>query len=124
MQIHNLDFIVDIWSIGCIFGEMVRGGVMFPGSDHIDQWTKIIELLGTPSNDFMTRLQPTVRYVLKSVALIYIIISSMYVVHQHTRIGFCMRHHMMFTGLTNISTAIKADIIYCLQKNIKIVHFK
>jgi len=52
---------VDIWSIGCIFGEMVRGGVMFPGSDHIDQWTKIIELLGTPANEFMARLQPTVR---------------------------------------------------------------
>lgn len=53
--------LVDIWSIGCIFGEMVRGGVMFPGSDHIDQWTKIIELLGTPANEFMARLQPTVR---------------------------------------------------------------
>ncbi|KAF6039081.1 MAPK10 [Bugula neritina] len=52
---------VDIWSIGCIFGEMVRGSVMFPGTDHIDQWTKIIELLGTPSNDFLARLQPTVR---------------------------------------------------------------
>lgn len=42
---------------------MVRAGVMFPGSDHIDQWTKIIELLGTPTNDFMARLQPTVRLV-------------------------------------------------------------
>lgn len=55
--------LVDIWSIGCIFGEMVRGSVMFPGTDHIDQWTKIIELLGTPSNDFLARLQPTVRLV-------------------------------------------------------------
>ena len=54
---------MDIWSIGCIFGEMVRGGVMFPGTDHIDQWTKIIELLGTPSTEFMGRLQPTVRLV-------------------------------------------------------------
>lgn len=52
---------VDIWSVGCIFGEMIRGQVMFPGSDHIDQWTKIIELLGTPSQEFMKRLQPTVR---------------------------------------------------------------
>lgn len=39
---------------------------MFPGSDHIDQWTKIIELLGTPSHDFMQRLQPTVRLVSSS----------------------------------------------------------
>ncbi|CAH1795632.1 unnamed protein product [Owenia fusiformis] len=52
---------VDIWSVGCIMGEMIRGGVMFPGTDHIDQWNKIIEQLGTPSQEFMQRLQPTVR---------------------------------------------------------------
>ncbi len=51
----------DIWSVGCIFGEMLRGSVVFPGSDHINQWTKIIEQLGTPSHEFMNRLQPTVR---------------------------------------------------------------
>lgn len=33
---------VDIWSVGCIMGEMIRGGVLFPGNDHIDQWNKII----------------------------------------------------------------------------------
>ncbi|CAD5122219.1 DgyrCDS10670 [Dimorphilus gyrociliatus] len=52
---------VDIWSVGCIMGEMIRGGVMFPGSDHIDQWNKIIEQLGTPSRSFISRLQETVR---------------------------------------------------------------
>lgn len=40
---------------------MIRGSVLFPGSDHIDQWTKIVEQLGTPSAMFMRRLQPTVR---------------------------------------------------------------
>ncbi|XP_061175074.1 stress-activated protein kinase JNK-like isoform X1 [Saccostrea echinata] len=52
---------VDIWSVGCIMAELIRGAVMFPGSDHIDQWNKIIEQLGTPSREFMQRLQPTVR---------------------------------------------------------------
>lgn len=52
---------VDIWSVGCIFAELIRGGVMFPGTDHIDQWNKIIEQLGTPSQEFMKRLQPMVR---------------------------------------------------------------
>ncbi|KAL7636068.1 UNVERIFIED_CONTAM: hypothetical protein RMT77_013887 [Armadillidium vulgare] len=52
---------VDIWSVGCIMGEMIRGGVLFPGTDHIDQWNKIIEQLGTPTVEFMQRLQPTVR---------------------------------------------------------------
>lgn len=52
---------VDVWSIGCIFGEMIRGSVMFPGTDHIDQWNKVIELLGTPPQSFFDRLQPSVR---------------------------------------------------------------
>lgn len=52
---------VDIWSVGCIMGEMIRGTVLFPGTDHIDQWNKIIEQLGSPSREFMQRLQPTVR---------------------------------------------------------------
>ncbi|XP_075223369.1 stress-activated protein kinase JNK-like isoform X2 [Lycorma delicatula] len=52
---------VDMWSVGCIMAEMIRGEVLFPGSDHVNQWNKIIELLGTPSLDFMMRLKPTVR---------------------------------------------------------------
>lgn len=27
--------LVDIWSVGCIFGEMIRGQVIFPGSDRM-----------------------------------------------------------------------------------------
>ncbi|XP_038626853.1 mitogen-activated protein kinase 9 isoform X4 [Tachyglossus aculeatus] len=52
---------VDIWSVGCIMGELVKGCVIFQGTDHIDQWNKVIEQLGTPSTDFMKKLQPTVR---------------------------------------------------------------
>ncbi|KAK4337422.1 hypothetical protein RND71_043879 [Anisodus tanguticus] len=52
---------VDIWSVGCIMGEMILGSIVFPGTDHINQWTKIIEILGTPSSHFMQRLNPTVR---------------------------------------------------------------
>lgn len=26
---------VDMWSVGCIFGEMIRGTVLFPGTDRI-----------------------------------------------------------------------------------------
>ena len=38
---------VDLWSVGCIMGEMIRGYVLFPGTDHIDQWNKIIGMLTT-----------------------------------------------------------------------------
>lgn len=52
---------VDIWSVGCIMGEMIKGSVIFQGTDHIDQWNKVIEILGTPSLEFMNRLMETVR---------------------------------------------------------------
>uniref|UniRef100_A0A8C2ZCU5 Stress-activated protein kinase JNK n=1 Tax=Cyclopterus lumpus TaxID=8103 RepID=A0A8C2ZCU5_CYCLU len=52
---------VDIWSVGCIMGEMVKGSVIFQGTDHIDQWNKVIEVLGTPHLEFMNRLMETVR---------------------------------------------------------------
>ncbi|KAH7708632.1 CMGC/MAPK protein/JNK protein kinase [Aphelenchoides avenae] len=52
---------VDVWSIGCIFAELIRGKVLFPGTDHIDQWTKIVEVVGTPGKEFTSRLQSTVR---------------------------------------------------------------
>uniref|UniRef100_A0A8C2EJQ6 Stress-activated protein kinase JNK n=1 Tax=Cyprinus carpio TaxID=7962 RepID=A0A8C2EJQ6_CYPCA len=52
---------VDIWSVGCILAEMVRHKILFPGRDYIDQWNKVIEQLGTPSQEFMMKLNQSVR---------------------------------------------------------------
>jgi serine/threonine protein kinase len=40
---------VDVWSIGCIFAEMVSGIPLFPGRSDIDQIFKIFQRRGTPS---------------------------------------------------------------------------
>mgnify|MGYP002627320862 CR=1 FL=1 len=40
---------IDMWSIGCIFGEMVSGQILFKGFSENDQLRKIFELLGTPN---------------------------------------------------------------------------
>ncbi|XP_050620317.1 cyclin-dependent kinase 3 isoform X2 [Macaca thibetana thibetana] len=40
---------VDIWSIGCIFAEMVTRKALFPGDSEIDQLFRIFRMLGTPS---------------------------------------------------------------------------
>jgi len=40
---------VDIWSVGCIFAEMVNGRPLFPGSSENDQLMKIFKTLGTPT---------------------------------------------------------------------------
>nr|XP_020471533.1 mitogen-activated protein kinase 8-like [Monopterus albus] len=57
----SFHFSVDVWSVGCIMAEMVRGSVLFPGTDHIDQWNKVIEQLGTPSQEFLMKLNQSVR---------------------------------------------------------------
>ena len=40
---------VDLWSVGCIFGEMSSGRPLFPGTSEADQLTKIFKVLGTPN---------------------------------------------------------------------------
>jgi mitogen-activated protein kinase 15 len=42
---------VDIWSIGCILGELLGGKPMFPGTSTMNQLEKIIEVTGKPSQD-------------------------------------------------------------------------
>ncbi|KAI0074884.1 Pkinase-domain-containing protein [Panus rudis PR-1116 ss-1] len=43
---------IDMWSVGCIFAEMVRRGhPLFPGDSEIDQIFKIFKILGTPNEE-------------------------------------------------------------------------
>ncbi|XP_043917691.1 cyclin-dependent kinase 11A [Protopterus annectens] len=40
---------IDLWSVGCIFGELLTQKPLFPGKSEIDQINKIFKDLGTPS---------------------------------------------------------------------------
>ncbi|KAL8207449.1 UNVERIFIED_CONTAM: Cyclin-dependent kinase 11B [Gekko kuhli] len=40
---------IDIWSVGCIFGELLTQKPLFPGKSKIDQINKVFKDLGTPS---------------------------------------------------------------------------
>lgn len=42
---------IDIWSVGCIFGEMLGRKPMFAGHDYIDQLKRITKVIGTPRNE-------------------------------------------------------------------------
>ncbi|MBA0820331.1 hypothetical protein Gohar_028094, partial [Gossypium harknessii] len=41
---------VDIWSVGCILGEMMTRQPLFPGRDHVHQLRLITELIGSPND--------------------------------------------------------------------------
>ena len=40
---------VDLWSVGCIFGELVNFSPIFPGENDIDQLGLVIRTMGTPN---------------------------------------------------------------------------
>ena len=42
---------VDVWSIGCILGELVNGKAIFPGTSTLNQIERILQLLGKPTNE-------------------------------------------------------------------------
>ncbi|XP_075976427.1 cyclin-dependent kinase 2-like [Anticarsia gemmatalis] len=39
---------VDVWSLACIYAEMVSGRTLFPGDSEIDQLFRVFRALGTP----------------------------------------------------------------------------
>lgn len=43
---------VDMWALGTIMAELVNLVPLFPGADHLDQITKICEILGDPGDQY------------------------------------------------------------------------
>ncbi|KAE8623312.1 hypothetical protein XENTR_v10005559 [Xenopus tropicalis] len=48
---------VDIWSVGCIMGEMLTGKTLFKGKDYLDQLTQILKVTGVPGPEFIQKLE-------------------------------------------------------------------
>lgn len=51
-----IDSIVDMWSVGCIFAEMLGGKPLFKGRDYVDQLNQILQILGTPDEATLRRV--------------------------------------------------------------------
>jgi cell division cycle 2-like len=48
---REYDYEIDIWSIGCIFAELLTNKPLFQGKNEVDQLSKILGLLGTPTKE-------------------------------------------------------------------------
>ncbi|KAL8449702.1 hypothetical protein Emed_002957 [Eimeria media] len=49
---------IDIWSMGCVLGELLLGRPLFAGETSVDQLVKIIQVLGTPTRCQMSAMNP------------------------------------------------------------------
>lgn len=58
---------LDMWSVGCILGEMVRKQPLFPGTDHVQQMKLVTDVVGSPSeNDIASFESEAARNFLRS----------------------------------------------------------
>lgn len=50
--------LIDMWSVACVSAELIQGKVLFPGDSGIDQLMEIIKILGTPTRDDLSAMNP------------------------------------------------------------------
>ncbi|KAI7892183.1 kinase-like domain-containing protein [Mucor mucedo] len=53
---------IDMWSFGCIVAELFLGLPLFPGSSEYNQLFRIVEMLGTPSKDMLSKGRNTNKF--------------------------------------------------------------
>lgn len=56
LSFANYTASIDMWSVGCILAELLGGRPIFKGEDYVDQLNKILDLLGTPTEDTLRRV--------------------------------------------------------------------
>ncbi|XP_030196179.1 mitogen-activated protein kinase 7 [Gadus morhua] len=48
LSLHHYSLAIDLWSVGCIFAEMLGRKQLFPGKHYVHQLQLILAVLGTP----------------------------------------------------------------------------
>ena len=61
----SYDYKVDIWSLGCIFAELLTGEQLFKEKNELQQLTDILRVIGNPSESFISNLPTNTQKVFK-----------------------------------------------------------
>ena len=61
----SYDYKVDIWSLGCIFAELLTGKLLFEEVNELQQLTDILRVIGNPSESFISKLPTNKQKVFK-----------------------------------------------------------
>ncbi|CAL9072482.1 mitogen-activated protein kinase 2 [Musa acuminata AAA Group] len=81
---------IDIWSVGCILGEIVTREPLFPGKDYVHQLRLITELIGSPDDSSLGFLRSdNARRYVRSLP-------------QYPRQNFCARFPTMSNGAIDL----------------------
>ncbi|CAO3653292.1 unnamed protein product [Mucor fragilis] len=56
LSFRNYTKAIDMWSLGCIFAELLGSKPLFKGRDFVDQLNQILYILGTPDDDTLNRI--------------------------------------------------------------------
>lgn len=56
LSFSNYTKAIDVWSVGCILGELLGGKPLFRGKDYVDQLNQILMVLGTPKEATLTKI--------------------------------------------------------------------
>ena len=67
LSLNEYTSAMDMWSVGCIFAEMLGRRLLFPGKNYVNQLQLILTVVGTPSADYISGIgSEKVRAYLKS----------------------------------------------------------